>query len=50
MKSIAALASDSPPPKRRKKNVDDDGFGDDDADWAVYREIVSSGEEVLQKG
>lgn len=42
MKSISNLANDSPAPKRRKKNADDDGFGADDADWAVYREIVSS--------
>lgn len=41
MKSISNLANDSPAPKRRKKNADDDGFGADDADWAVYREIVS---------
>ncbi|KAG0367134.1 Nuclear actin-protein involved in chromatin remodeling [Gamsiella multidivaricata] len=39
MKSIAALASDSPPPKRRRKGQDEDTFGQDDEDWMVYREI-----------
>ncbi|KAI1317777.1 Nuclear actin-protein involved in chromatin remodeling [Mortierella claussenii] len=39
MKSIAALASDSPPPKRRRKGQDEDTFGQDDDDWMVYREI-----------
>ncbi|KAG0002630.1 Nuclear actin-protein involved in chromatin remodeling, partial [Modicella reniformis] len=39
MKSIAALASDSPPPKKRRKGQDEDTFGQDDEDWMVYREI-----------
>ncbi|KAF9434192.1 Nuclear actin-protein involved in chromatin remodeling [Entomortierella beljakovae] len=39
MRSIAALASDSPPPKRRRKGQDEDTFGQDDDDWMVYREI-----------
>ncbi|KAG0317555.1 Nuclear actin-protein involved in chromatin remodeling [Dissophora globulifera] len=39
MKSIAALASDSPAPKRRRKGQDEDTFGQDDDDWMVYREI-----------
>ncbi|ORZ06107.1 actin-like protein Arp5 [Lobosporangium transversale] len=42
MRSIAALASDSPPPKRRRKGQDEDTFGQDDDDWMVYREIVSA--------
>ncbi|KAF8938195.1 Nuclear actin-protein involved in chromatin remodeling, partial [Dissophora ornata] len=39
MKSIAALASDSPPAKRKRKGQDEDTFGQDDEDWMVYREI-----------
>lgn len=56
MKSIAALAAEEKTGKKRKKGegecsvprmpvadgvVDDDGFGRNDDDWAVYREIVS---------
>lgn len=40
MKSIANLASDSPTPKRRRKGTEEDTFGQDDEDWAIYREIV----------
>ncbi|KAI9267470.1 hypothetical protein BY458DRAFT_437209 [Sporodiniella umbellata] len=39
MKSIANLASDSPTPKRRRKGAEEDTFGQDDDDWAIYREI-----------
>lgn len=40
MKQLANLASDSPlGRKRRRGGNDDDGFGADDADWMVYREI-----------
>ncbi|KAK0930259.1 Actin-related protein 5 [Friedmanniomyces endolithicus] len=41
MKNIANLASDNPLGRKRRRgqNPDDDGFGADDADWAVYREI-----------
>lgn len=41
MKSIANLASDAPVTKRRRKGNDEDTFGQDDDDWAIYREIVS---------
>jgi actin-related protein 5 len=56
MKSIAGLAADESKGvgsggggsvggpganKRRKKGNEDDGFGKSDADWLVYREIVS---------
>ena len=56
MKSIAGLAADESKGvgsggggsvggpganKRRKKGNEDDGFGRSDADWAIYREIVS---------
>lgn len=41
MKSIANLASDAPVAKRRRKGNDEDTFGQDDDDWAIYREIVS---------
>lgn len=42
MKTIATLASEETvDKKKRKKGGDkDDGFGRDDADWAVYREVV----------
>lgn len=40
MKSIANLASDTPTSKRRKRGGDEDTFGQDDEDWAIYREIV----------
>ncbi|EME41185.1 hypothetical protein DOTSEDRAFT_55083 [Dothistroma septosporum NZE10] len=40
MKHIANLASDQPTGrKRRRGGGDDDGFGADDADWMIYREI-----------
>ena len=40
MKHIANLASDNPTGRKRRRGRDDDeGFGDDDADWAIYREI-----------
>ncbi|KAI7906081.1 actin-like protein arp5 [Cokeromyces recurvatus] len=42
MKSIANLASDTnngPASKRRRKGTDEDTFGQDDDDWAIYREI-----------
>ncbi|KAL7418884.1 Actin-related protein 5 [Cryptotrichosporon argae] len=39
MKNIASLAADNPVAKKRKKGEDDDGFGRDDSDWHVYREI-----------
>ena len=40
MKHIANLASDNPHGrKRRRGGNDDDGFGADDADWMIYREI-----------
>lgn len=41
MKSIANLASDAPITKRKRKGNDEDTFGQDDDDWAIYREIVS---------
>nr|POE84197.1 actin-like protein arp5 [Quercus suber] len=40
MKQLASLASDNPlGRKRRRGGNDDDGFGADDSDWLVYREI-----------
>ncbi|KAI8075401.1 uncharacterized protein B0P05DRAFT_580053 [Gilbertella persicaria] len=39
MKSIANLASDGPTSKRRRKGNEEDTFGQDDDDWAIYREI-----------
>ncbi|BGP50256.1 Actin-related protein 5 [Rhodotorula kratochvilovae] len=39
MKSIAGLAADEKAGKKRKRGGEDDGFGANDADWAVYREI-----------
>ncbi|WVN87297.1 uncharacterized protein L203_102475 [Cryptococcus depauperatus CBS 7841] len=41
MKSIANLATEEKTSKKRKKDsgAEDDGFGMDDEDWAVYREI-----------
>lgn len=41
MKSITTLASDAAAGRKRKKKGGDDMFGANDADWAVYREIVS---------
>lgn len=55
MKSIAHLASDTPAPKKRRRNHNgvagggggggepDDGFGANDDDWAVYRNIAQGG-------
>jgi actin-related protein 5 len=40
MKSIAGLAADEKAGRKRKRTEQDDGFGQNDADWAVYREIV----------
>jgi hypothetical protein len=47
MKSIAGLAADEQKGggsvggrKRKRAGGEDDGFGQNDADWAVYREIV----------
>ncbi|TYJ51768.1 hypothetical protein B9479_007640 [Cryptococcus floricola] len=45
MKSLASLAQEEKAPKKRKKGEDDDGFGMDDSDWAVYREIDGGDEE-----
>ncbi|KAK5169474.1 Nuclear actin-protein involved in chromatin remodeling [Saxophila tyrrhenica] len=41
MKHIANLASDNPMGRKRRRgqNADDDGFGADDADWMIYRDI-----------
>lgn len=41
MKQIANLASDNPLGRKRRRgqDKDDDGFGADDADWMVYRDI-----------
>ncbi|KAJ9096620.1 hypothetical protein QFC20_006382 [Naganishia adeliensis] len=40
MKQISELAADSPVGRKRRRGGDaDDGFGADDDDWAVYREI-----------
>ncbi|KAF2766470.1 actin-related protein, ARP5 class [Teratosphaeria nubilosa] len=41
MKQIANLASDNPMGRKRRRGQDrdDDGFGADDADWMVYRDI-----------
>jgi actin-related protein 5 len=40
MKQIANLASDNPS-KKRRRGGDEDTFGADDADWGVYRQIVT---------
>ena len=46
MKHIANLASDNPlGRKRRRGGNDDDGFGADDADWMIYREIQAGRNE-----
>ncbi|POY73163.1 hypothetical protein BMF94_3793 [Rhodotorula taiwanensis] len=39
MKSIAGLAADEKAGRKRKRTEQDDGFGQNDADWAVYKEI-----------
>jgi len=43
MKTIATLAAEETvgTKKRKKGDSKDDGFGRDDSDWAVYREVVS---------
>ncbi|KAI9681503.1 MAG: Nuclear actin-protein involved in chromatin remodeling [Caeruleum heppii] len=43
MKSIANLAADTPSSKKRRRgggDEDDDGFGANDDDWGVYRDIA----------
>ncbi|KAI9612385.1 hypothetical protein KEM48_004116 [Puccinia striiformis f. sp. tritici PST-130] len=51
MKTIANLASDQPPGKtvngnKKRKKTNDDTFGADDADWAVYRDVVGADESA----
>ncbi|MBW0482107.1 hypothetical protein O181_021822 [Austropuccinia psidii MF-1] len=51
MKTIASLASDQVPGKtasgnKKRKKVNDDTFGADDADWAVYRDVVGADESA----
>jgi len=41
MKNIANLANDDRVPKKKRKGGGEDMFGADDADWAIYRKIVS---------
>lgn len=41
MKNIANLANDDRMPKKKRKGGGEDTFGADDADWAIYRKIVS---------
>ncbi|ELR03091.1 hypothetical protein GMDG_05930 [Pseudogymnoascus destructans 20631-21] len=43
MKSIAALASDTPA-KKRRRGGDDDTFGADDDDWGIYRQVANEGD------
>lgn len=43
MKSIAALASDTPA-KKRRRGGDDDTFGADDDDWGIYRQVANDGD------
>ena len=47
MKHIANLASDNPLGRKRRRGQekDDDGFGADDADWMIYREIQAGKNE-----
>jgi actin-related protein 5 len=47
MKQLANLASDNPLNRKRRRgqNPDDDGFGADDADWMIYREIQAGKNE-----
>ena len=40
MKAITAAASELPSSKKKRKRTGDDTFGQNDSDWAVYREIV----------
>ncbi|WVQ80378.1 hypothetical protein IAT38_002483 [Cryptococcus sp. DSM 104549] len=49
MKSIANLAAEEKTSKKRKKGEDDDGFGRDDSDWAVYREIDGEDESEAEE-
>ena len=51
MKTISNLASDQPPGKtvngnKKRKKTNDDNFGADDADWAVYRDVVGADESA----
>lgn len=41
MKTLANLAADNP--KKRKRGGEDDDFGQDDADWGVYRDVAQGG-------
>ncbi|KDQ54977.1 hypothetical protein JAAARDRAFT_693616 [Jaapia argillacea MUCL 33604] len=43
MKNIASLAADDRVSKKRRKGGGEDMFGADDADWAIYRQIVIFG-------
>ncbi|KAK4542564.1 hypothetical protein LTR36_006612 [Oleoguttula mirabilis] len=47
MKTLANLASDNPLNRKRRRGQDkeDDGFGADDADWSVYREVGRNDED-----
>lgn len=47
MKTLANLASDNPLSRKRRRgqDKDDDGFGADDADWSVYREVGRNDED-----
>ncbi|WWC58082.1 uncharacterized protein I303_100617 [Kwoniella dejecticola CBS 10117] len=51
MKNIASLAAEekSSTSKKRKKGEDDDGFGMDDSDWHVYREIGGDEESEAEE-
>ncbi|ORY34334.1 putative actin-like protein ARP5 [Naematelia encephala] len=50
MKSIASLAAEGPPTKKKKgEGEKDDGFGKDDSDWAVYREIGGDDESEAEE-
>ncbi|EIW73296.1 hypothetical protein TREMEDRAFT_59461 [Tremella mesenterica DSM 1558] len=49
MKTLANLAADTPPSKKRKKGEVDDGFGRDDSDWAVYREMDGEDESEAEE-
>lgn len=50
MKNITSLASDQPQPKKRRRGNEDDDFGADDADWAVYKDIVSRSCDCIGSG
>ncbi|WVQ64772.1 uncharacterized protein L199_002940 [Kwoniella botswanensis] len=51
MKNIASLAAEEKTSgsKKRKKGEDDDGFGMDDSDWHVYREIGGDDESEAEE-